>query len=145
MTLTTKKYGDIIYLIYLKVQVTKGQLMAKIIITDDEPMNRRMTEFMLTKNGYETVKAASGEECLSKLSDGADLVLLDVMMPGLNGFETLKRMRGVGITIPVIFLTAAEDNETLHEAEELGVPCVQKPFRPDDLLSAVRNAIGAVK
>lgn len=79
--------------------------MAKIIITDDEPMNRRMTEFMLTKNGYETVKAASGEECLSKLSDGADLVLLDVMMPGLNGFETLKRMRGVGITIPVIFLT----------------------------------------
>lgn len=76
--------------------------MAKIIITDDEPMNRRMTEFMLTKNGYETVKAASGEECLSKLSDGADLVLLDVMMPGLNGFETLKRMRGVGITIPVI-------------------------------------------
>lgn len=85
--------------------------MAKIIITDDEPMNRRMTEFMLTKNGYETVKAASGEECLSKLSDGADLVLLDVMMPGLNGFETLKRMRGVGITIPVIFLTAAEDNE----------------------------------
>ena len=87
--------------------------MAKIIITDDEPMNRRMTEFMLTKNGYETVKAASGEECLSKLSDGADLVLLDVMMPGLNGFETLKRMRGVGITIPVIFLTAAEDNETL--------------------------------
>ena len=142
MTLTTKKYGDIIY---LKVQVTKGQLMAKIIITDDEPMNRRMTEFMLTKNGYETVKAASGEECLSKLSDGADLVLLDVMMPGLNGFETLKRMRGVGITIPVIFLTAAEDNETLHEAEELGVPCVRKPFRPDDLLNAVRNAIGAVK
>ena len=58
--------------------------MAKIIITDDEPMNRRMTEFMLTKNGYETVKAASGEECLSKLSDGADLVLLDVMMPGLK-------------------------------------------------------------
>ena len=46
--------------------------MAKIIITDDEPMNRRMTEFMLTKNGYETVKAASGEECLSKLSDEAD-------------------------------------------------------------------------
>lgn len=85
--------------------------MAKIIITDDEPMNRRMTEFMLTKNGYETVKAASGEECLSKLSDGADLVLLDVMMPGLNGFETLKRMRGVGITIPVIFLTAAEDKK----------------------------------
>ena len=114
--------------------------MAKIIITDDEPMNRRMTEFMLTKNGYETVKAASGEECLSKLSDGADLV-----MPGLNGFETLKRMRGVGITIPVIFLTAAEDNETLHEAEELGVPCVRKPFRSDDLLNAVRNAIGAVK
>ena len=142
MTLTTKKYGDIIY---LKVQVTKGQLMAKIIITDDEPMNRRMTEFMLTKNGYETVKASSGEECLSKLSDGADLVLLDVMMPGLNGFETLKRMRGVGITIPVIFLTAAEDNETLHEAEELGVPCVRKPFRPDDLLSAVRNAIGVDK
>lgn len=119
--------------------------MAKIIITDDEPMNRRMTEFMLTKNGYETVKAASGEECLSKLSDGADLVLLDVMMPGLNGFETLKRMRGIGITIPVIFLTAAEDNETLHKAEELGVPCVRKPFRPDDLLNAVRNAIGAVK
>lgn len=115
--------------------------MARIIITDDEPMNRRMTEFMLTKHGYETIKTASGEECLEKLPDGADLILLDVMMPGVNGFETYKRIRSAGFTTPVIFLTAAEDSETLQKAEELGVPCVHKPFRSDELLSAVRSVI----
>ena len=115
--------------------------MSKIIITDDEPMNLRMTEFTLTKNGYEAVKASSGEECLEKLSGGADLVLLDVLMPGLNGFETLERIRADGNAVPVIFLTAAEDVETLKKAEAIGIPCVRKPFKPDALLSAVRSIL----
>lgn len=113
--------------------------MAKILITDDEPMNLRMTEFMLNKNGYEIIKASSGEECLEKLSEEPDLVFLDVMMPGLNGFETLKRIRSSGNTVPVLFLTAADDRETLQKAAALGVSCVRKPFKPSELLGAVQQ------
>ena len=120
--------------------------MYNILVCDDEKDIVSALEIYLTSEGYRVFKAYNGREALGVIQkEDIHLVLLDVMMPGLNGFETLKRMRGVGITIPVIFLTAAEDNETLHEAEELGVPCVRKPFRPDDLLNAVRNAIGAVK
>lgn len=115
--------------------------MPRIIITDDEPMNLRMTEFVLNKNGYETIKTSSGGECLEALADGADLVLLDVMMPGLNGFETYQQIRGGGYDVPVIFLSAAEDSQTIRHAESLGVPCIRKPFKPDELLTAVRNIL----
>ena len=108
--------------------------MAKIIITDDEPMNRRMTEFMLTKNGYETVKAASGEECLSKLSDGADLVLLDVMMPDMDGYEVLEYMNFNGVLkrTPAIMVTGADSAEDEEKCLRMGaMDFVRKPYVTD--------------
>ncbi len=115
--------------------------MHKIIITDDEPMNLRMTEFILQKNGYDVVKTSSGEECLTALADGADLVLLDVMMPGLNGFDTYELIRKQGYSVPVVFLTAAEDSCTLERTRQLGVEDIRKPFKPDTLLSVISNYI----
>ncbi len=119
--------------------------MAKIIITDDEPMNLKMCDFILTKNGYETVTVSSGEKCLEELKNGADLVLLDVMMPGISGFETYERIRNSGYDAPVVFLTAAEDDETLSSAGKYGVCCLIKPFKPKELIEAVNNAINGVK
>lgn len=67
--------------------------MPLIIITDDEPMNIRMTEFVLRKYGYSTVSAGSGEECVALAEKGADLILMDVLMPGMDGLQTYEKLR----------------------------------------------------
>lgn len=119
--------------------------MAAIIITDDEPMNIRMTEFILHRNGYETISAGSGEECLDLVKNGADLVLMDVLMPGLDGLQTYERLRSINSTVPVIFLTSAEDGETLRKISESGAGVLSKPFRPEELLAAVSKALSGSK
>lgn len=119
--------------------------MKRIIITDDELMNIRMTEFILKKAGYETVTASSGNECISAVNEQKpDLILLDLFMPGMNGFETIEKLRACkeDKDIPIILLTAAEDKESLDKASEMGVfACIRKPFKPDDLLSRVQLAL----
>lgn len=89
--------------------------MPLIIITDDEPMNIRMTEFVLRKYGYSTVSAGSGEKCVVLAEKGADLILMDVLMPGMDGLQTYEKLRSCGIEIPVVFLTSAEDAETVEK------------------------------
>ena len=67
---------------------------AVLLVVDDLPMNRRLMQAILIPHGYEVVEAASGEEALALLSDGrTDLVLLDLLMPGLDGHETCRRIR----------------------------------------------------
>ncbi|MCI7768538.1 MAG: response regulator [Oscillospiraceae bacterium] len=119
--------------------------MKRIIVTDDEPMNLKMTEFILKKNGYEVITAASGSECLNAVKENkADLILLDLLMPEMNGFETFEELRACeeGRDIPVILLTAAEDIETLEKADAMGIfACVRKPFKQPDLLSKIKLAL----
>ena len=105
-------------------------------------MNLRVTEFLMKKNGYDTVKASSGAECLELLADGADLILLDVLMPGMNGFDVLKKIRASGDDIPVVFMTAAEDKITLDLAEKQGTACIKKPFKPDEIVDVVKRILG---
>lgn len=119
--------------------------MAAIIITDDEPMNIRMTEFILHRNGYETISAGSGEECLDLVKKGADLVLMDVLMPEMDGLQTYERLRSINNTVPVIFLTSAEDGETLRKISETGAGVLRKPFRPEELLAAVNKVLPGSK
>lgn len=114
--------------------------MPLIIITDDEPMNIRMTEFVLRKYGYSTVSAGSGEECVALAEKGADLILMDVLMPGMDGLQTYEKLRSCGIEIPVIFLTSAEDAETVEKIRSTNSGVLSKPFRPEQLLSEVRAA-----
>lgn len=116
--------------------------MPRIIIADDEPMNLRMTEFLLQKNGYDTIiKAASGEQCLELLKNGADLVLLDMLMPVMDGLQTYKLLRELNKNVPVIFLTSAEDNDTMAQIRATGAGVVRKPFKPEELLNSVRKAL----
>lgn len=115
--------------------------MALIIIADDEPMNIRMTEFVLRKYGYSTVSANSGEECLDLAQRGADLVLLDVLMPGMDGLQTYERLRTVDGNVPVIFLTSAEDADTVERIRRTGAGVLSKPFRPEQLLAEVRKVL----
>ena len=126
--------------------------MSRIIIADDEAMFLTMAEFILKKEGFDTVRTTSGEECLEQFAaQGAELIVLDVLMPGASGFDVLmpgasgfdvfESLRGQGADVPVLFMTAADDRETLLRAQQLGVPCCRKPFRREELVSAVRSML----
>jgi len=114
-----------------------------ILVVDDDPTNREMLKRRLVRNGYTATSVSSGEEALEILVEKRfDLVLLDLMMPGLSGLETLEilqanpRLR----TIPVIMLTAADDMNTMVQCVLTGAEdYIFKPFNPV-LLAARINA-----
>ena len=114
----------------------------RILVVDDEP---RMIDFIrlnLEHDGFEVSQAESGLVALEQLRDQfPDLVLLDIMMPDLNGFETLKLMREIS-TVPVIMLTAKGEEEDRVRGLELGADdYVTKPFSPRELVSRVRAVL----
>ena len=79
----------------------------KILAVDDDDSIRELLELQLTRNGYEALTAADGREALDKAS-GADLILLDVMLPGIDGFEICRRLKADPVlrAVPIIMLTA---------------------------------------
>ena len=89
----------------------------RVLCVDDEPMNLNLLEAMLIPQGYETIKAENGVEAWAKVqSEHVDVVLLDVMMPGLDGFEVCRRIKSDERyrSIPVIMLTAYAAKEKLR-------------------------------
>lgn len=114
-------------------------------VVDDDEMNLKMAEFILKQKQYSVVKLESGIECLRLLKkETPDLILLDIQMPLMNGIKTLEAIRETEETkeIPVIFLTASADTETVVEAGRLGVvDYVVKPFLPQELLSRVEKCL----
>jgi DNA-binding response OmpR family regulator len=105
------------------------QLSGTILVADDEPMIRRILEAFFQKRGLKVLTAASGEEVLQRLTEKPIAVLLDINMPGLSGVETLKRVHALQPQLPVIMVTANEDEETIREALEAGAyDYVVKPF-----------------
>lgn len=117
----------------------------RILVVDDDVMSLRMAEFILSQNGYQVHKAESGMEGLLYLRDEeVDLVLLDVEMPIMSGIQTLEIMKANAelSNIPVIFLTAAADSDTIQEAEKRGAKdYVTKPFISQDLLNRVDKVL----
>lgn len=86
----------------------------KILCVDDEPVNLRLLESILSSRGYEVIKSDSGIDALDRLrADHIDLVLLDVMMPGMNGYEVCRIIKGDDSLrhIPVIMITALTSRE----------------------------------
>ncbi len=86
--------------------------MAKILIVDDEERNRRLLDVFVKADGYATIDAANGETALRlALSENPDLILLDLMMPGMDGFEVTRWLKANPLTsaIPIIIVTALED------------------------------------
>ena len=116
-----------------------------IAVTDDDDINLKAAELILSFNGYKVSCFKSGEELLQYLaSDTPDLILLDLHMTGIDGFETMKRINSmeVGSKVPVIFLTADSDSDNETTALDLGArDFVSKPFVTSVLLLRVRNTI----
>jgi putative two-component system response regulator len=116
-----------------------------ILVVDDQPQNIELLEAHLAPQGYEIVTASNGEEALEKLSESKiDLILLDVMMPGMDGFEVTRRIRqdDKHRLLPIILVTALHETEDRVKGIEAGCDdFISKPFDKMELLARVRSLL----
>ena len=123
--------------------------MRKILIADDEPYILNILDFSLGAEGYTVVQAVDGQAALSLAGQHEpDLIILDVMMPGIDGYEACKRLKEDPQTksIPVVLLTARNSLEDRRRGEEVGADgYMTKPFSPQRLLDLVQEHLGVVQ
>jgi two-component system, sensor histidine kinase and response regulator len=116
-----------------------------VLVVDDNEQNRALARATLEMENYGVVLAKSGEEGLAAFAArGPDCVLLDVRMPGMDGFETCRRMRALpgGADVPIIFLTASRDVDTFDRAQACGADdFVTKPVQPTEMVLRVQAAM----
>ena len=116
-----------------------------LLIVDDDPVSRDLCAATLETNGYKTTCVASAEQAMLKLRDLIpDLVLLDLVLPGLDGFEFARVLRRNPATsrVPVVFLSGMTSKETRLAAFDMGgADFMAKPFTPEELLHRVSNAL----
>lgn len=119
--------------------------MAKtVLVVDDDPTQRRLIQAVLEREGYQVVHAQDGPEALERMArgGGADVILLDMVMPGLTGMETLAELRGSGCRTPVIVLTANGGVDAVVKAMRAGAQdFFVKPVAAERLLVGVANAL----
>jgi DNA-binding response OmpR family regulator len=117
----------------------------RILIADDDDGLRHLLRLVLCREGFEVIEAADGPEALARAYDSSpSLVLLDVMMPGLDGFDVCRKLRSDQRThrLPIVFVTAIDDIKQRNEALKLGADdCIKKPIGPRDLVTRVRDVM----
>ena len=102
-----------------------------ILAVDDQPQNLRLLDAVLSPRGYQVVTATSGEQAVEKLGETVpDLVLLDIVMPGIDGYEVCRRIRSNPATdfLPVVMITASGDQEKISAIQAGADDFVSKPF-----------------
>ena len=114
--------------------------MPKILIVEDEPQLARFVQLELEHEEYETVISGDGREGLTLAEDGGfDLILLDIMLPGLNGLEVLRRLRKAEDHTPVIMLTARDSVMDKVSGLDMGADdYITKPFSPKELVARIK-------
>ena len=124
---------------------TKGNLL----IVDDTPDNLRLLSAMLVEQGYEVRKAINGKMALIAVqADPPELILLDIMMPGMNGYQVCEKLKASKKTaeIPVIFLSALDDaNDKVKAFAVGGVDYITKPFQFSEVLARVENHLTIIR
>jgi len=113
--------------------------MQRILVVDDEPAIVAVVRDRLEREGFLVWVAASGEEALAQVEvDSPDLIVLDIMLPGIDGFEVLRQLRSAGHTVPVILLTARDDIvDRIVGLEIGGDDYLVKPFDPRELSARI--------
>lgn len=124
--------------------------MAKrLLVVDDEPHLLRALEALLGGAGFEVTTARSGSEALVKLAQAVpDLIISDIRMPGISGYELARQLRDSSRTalVPIVFLTAKGESDDRIEGFRVGVDAYfTKPFVPGELLAAVKNILSRVE
>jgi len=113
----------------------------RILVVDDEERMVRFIRMNLEHDGFEVAEAFNGKQAIDKLRDTPDLILLDVMMPDIDGFEVLETVREVS-SVPVIMLTAKGEEDDRVRGLELGADdYITKPFSPRELVSRVKAVL----
>ena len=115
--------------------------MKNILIVADEPDIREILRYNLEKAGFNITEAVNGDDALDKVSKDLDLAILDIMMPGRDGYEVCRKIREQGNTVPIVFLTAMDrEFDEVRGLEVGGDDYVRKPFSPRMLIARI-NAI----
>jgi pilus assembly protein CpaE len=125
---------------------TEAPMPARILVVDDDPNIQRLLTYTLRQEGYEVTVAADGQEGVQRWSsEGPDLVLLDVMLPKLDGYQAAARIRSeepAGAHVPIIMLTAGTDVEQRVRGLRAGADDYQiKPFHPAELLARIKSLL----
>jgi CheY-like chemotaxis protein/class 3 adenylate cyclase len=116
----------------------------RILVVDDVPQNVRLLEAVLTSNGYSVIAAFSGAEALEKVTaELPDLVLLDILMPGMDGYEVCRRLREDPATrfLPVVMVTSSDAEVRVNALNAGADDFVTKPFDKQELLARVRSLV----
>jgi twitching motility two-component system response regulator PilH len=120
--------------------------VALVLIVDDSPTEQHVLSRVLEKNGFETLLASDGEEAINiAASNHPDLILMDVVMPGMNGFQATRQLSRNPDTsaIPIVMVTSKDQESDLVWGLRQGaVDYLMKPVAQNDLLAAVRARIG---
>lgn len=122
------------------------QTSARVLVADDEDDVRDLVVYRLSRSGYDVVEALDGEEAFRLATEQTpDLIVLDVMMPRIDGYELTRRLRAEPATsrVPVILLTARTQENDVSQGFEAGADdYLKKPFNPDELVARVRAVLG---
>lgn len=115
----------------------------KILVAEDDPLTREALVACLEGEGFAVSEAANGHEALERWQSGSpDLVCLDIMMPGIDGYEVCRRIRAARSRVPVVFLSAKNEEIDIVVGLELGADdFVRKPFGRHELLARIRSAL----
>ncbi|MBK1839176.1 response regulator [Azospirillum sp. YIM B02556] len=115
----------------------------RVLVVDDEPPIRRFLRTSLTAQGYDIVEAEDGTKALEEVRRRSpDLLVLDLGLPGIDGLEVIRRLRGSGVSLPIIVLSSRVDEAGKVEALDLGADdYVTKPFGVEELLARIRTAM----
>ncbi len=118
--------------------------MKKVLIIEDEDIVRDLIKKKLIENGYEVITAENGKIGIEKIKEAPDLILLDVIMPVMGGFEVLEKMKEEEISIPVVIVSNSGQPVEINKAKALGVKdwIVKTEFDPDEVLKKVVEQIG---
>ncbi len=120
---------------------TKSLKKQTVLVVDDEPKVLKFMAIGLKLHGYDVITVGSGEEAVEQIiKTQPDIMLLDIFMPGMDGFEVLRQVRGIS-QMPVITFSASASN--YPEAIKLGAnDFIAKPFQPDEMVKRIKALLG---
>jgi len=124
--------------------------MVRVLVVDDQSFVRTTISLILKTQGFEVIEADRGSDALKKLERGEfDLAIVDIYMPGVDGVKVIKSMRERVPNLPVVAMSGVQLNSSEKTAldyffmipELANIPCLKKPFRPEELTEAIRKVM----
>jgi two-component system, OmpR family, response regulator VicR len=119
------------------------QTAKKILIVDDDVTALDIVDFLFEEKGFEVVRRADGSSAVSSIEEvSPDIILVDLMMPKMNGQETVRQLRKKGVAVPIVAFTALDDPDIHQEALDAGCNLVlTKPCKPAVLVQHIQNLL----